>query len=288
MLKMKLIVATALALMAMGVVASTAAAENNVNGMPFWWHREASQGQAGQGKGTKLTETLLEQFKASSQEAKLKGKVVGVPVEITCALDATGSIFNNKSQGKFSDSGQIKVGFKFYGCHEGKKSGEECKVTVEQFATKAHILWKWDGSLKQLGPGNQRKLGQTPDGYVQLLPLDNVPKGEGTFTSLTFANGTTGTCLATGTFNVTGDTSFSIKPEQEGEFSKAFTLSFPGPALQHYQIPLNPQNQEFLHVGFAPGLRFGGNPAVFEVEVKGGFEGQGGKQQEVALYEEEP
>jgi len=277
MLKMKIIVATALALSVMGVVASAAASAAE-NGMPFWWAHEAGTSI----KGTKLSETALEQFKAAAQEAKLKGKIVGVPVETTCALNTTGSIYNNKSQGKLSDSGQIKIHFDLNHCHEGKKSEEECKITVEQFTTKAHILWKWDGSLKQLGSGNQRKLGQTPDGYVQLLPLDNAPKGEGVFTSLTFANGT-GTCLATGTVNITGDTSFSIKPEQEGEFSKAFTLRFPGPALQHYQIPLNSQKQEFLHVGFEPGLRFGGNPLVLEAEPRGEFE-----KQEVALYEEEP
>jgi hypothetical protein len=270
MSKIKIIASTALALMVLGMVSSaTASAAENENGMPFWWARPTGN----QGKGTKLSEASLVQFKSSAQEAKLKGKIVGVPVVLKCSLLAKGSIYNN------SNEGQVKVVSNFINCSEGTKTPEECKIKVNQVVTKAHLLWKWNGTKAQLvGPGSQRKLGQEPDGLFLGEELENTePKAESLFTEIIIENGT-GKCLATGTFTVKGDTSFYIKPEREGEFAKKFITTFPGPIMQHFQRLTNPK-----HVGIKIELIFAGNESIFTTESLGEFEGG----QEASIYEEE-
>ncbi len=263
--------AIALAFLALLAAGSLGASTANAFPGPFWHHRPAG----GKGEGEKIEAKSPEEFQGNGGTQILNGTLAGTSIEITAeAVQAKGIIYNNALQG------QIKVLLVYHHPKLVKPELKECEVKVgtnnEVSSVFGHLMWKWDGSQKQLKQTeSQKKLGQRVDGVA--LPIElkegssELPKG--TFTTFTLSGAGCG--VLAGTFEVKESQSVILTPENLEEWKTSLTTTFPGWKDQHWWNGTGVASTQAI------GLTFGGNSLTLtgsiNSEVVGG--------QEIAIFE---
>ena len=237
---------------------------------PFWRQRQVGES----GNGIKISAQSPEKFLSQGGTAKLSTSALGVT--INCAEGKNqGHIWNNTL------AGQAKLKIEFSKCKAEGANSAGCVVGEPiVFEVQFHLMWKWDGSLKQLKQGKQKSLGQKPDGFVYHFELgeQEKPKSEAEFVAIKLS-GCTFTAL-NGENKATGFESAEIKPEPE-IFTKEAIFSFtPGKHLQHFW-----DGKE--QVGLETEVSLAGFPSTFEFEDKiNSFQNPAtGGEQEVAIFE---
>lgn len=243
--------ACTLGLMALLLVGSYAASAAYAEAGPFWHHRALS----GSGEGSKIEENAPEEVKGEGGEQKLKGKVLGVAIEIKAAsVQVKAFIYNNSQQA------QSRLLLTY---HTLTVVGmPNCITTVGvQNTVKlyGHQAWKWNGTKTQLEQVKQRA-EQHPDWIFLPVELQAgataLPKA--VFAKFKFAskNSETEKCSLAGVEpEVTGSATGEIEPSQLETWSPTQTIKTPeGKQKQHFW-----NGKEA--VGVETGLLLGAEPA---------------------------
>jgi hypothetical protein len=225
--KVRLLVMGLLAVMALGMVASTAA---SARPGPFWWHRNAAK----EGEGVKLAENAIEQGKGESKETTFSTKVGGTPLTLAGQIKVKVDIWNVPQQG------QIKIQVQFDEVHPTELPNCNVTVTVPHDYY-GHLMWKYRGNKKELeqGPVGGQETVQGQEWDIAILPQQTVLgnhgfEGKNVFAELKFASTN---CGVFNSVKLTPEGVSGIQDQQLklGEFAKKLTVSFPGHEIwQHY------------------------------------------------------
>jgi hypothetical protein len=241
-----------LALMAVGSFTATAAAEPG----PFWHQRE--KGEKGEGK--KIEENPGLNVNGEGGPATLTGEPVkGTPVEIQAKITVVHiQIYNNPDQGQF------KFRITYFDPQLLKPALKPCEVKVgknNEVNVEGHLVWKWDGTEKQLlenPQANQKVDGIAVPLTTKIEGVKEIPKE--TFTTITLSG--SGCGVLAGTFNVSNTEAVEFAPDTLGVFETQLTASSHfGTFKQHFY---NQKEQ----IGTTTGLLFGGQPANLSQEDK--------------------
>lgn len=273
--KVRLVLGGLIALLAVSATISVSA---SAGPGPFWLQKKVNDCCSA---GWKITAQSPEKFQAKSGRSVLKAKIVAIPVEIICNKDrAGGIIYNNGLQG------QMKISVSFTECVVTGLKG--CTVAEPiQFNANGHLMWKWNGTPKQLSEQPQRE--QVPDllfygGEIQ-QGAKSLEEGK-EFVPIKISGET---CAVKETFVAKGFESADVTPwtmqfeNQMGpqtEFVERLFVGFtPGPHEQHFWNGLE-------QVGLRTALHLGVEPATFtSQEELGPFYTQKNEQQKVAISE---
>jgi hypothetical protein len=228
------------ALMAIGIFASTALAEPG----PWWHHRKSSS----EGNGLKIEKQAPETFSGEGTKTELIAKLGSGHTEfkIKCNIKTKGEIWNEPKQG------QGKVVAEYEKCVANSIEG--CNVTVAAPGPyQLFIVWKYAGNAKELENLPQLLQGQIPD--FLLLPPGVTMKTNGTeiepsekasFAKVLFAATKCG-AIAGLSGKAEGGTGFTSSVEAE-HFGKTATLTFPGGILKQHAWWQKPEGSDFLPI----------------------------------------
>jgi hypothetical protein len=258
-----------LALLAVMLAGSVMAATASAEPGPFWHHRAIG----GEGEGAKIEPAKPENFKGGGGVQTLKGEISGTPIEITSSqVQIKGAIFNLPSQG------QIKLEIVYNQPTLVKPVLKGCTVTVGPnnsniVQIKGHLMWKWDGSEKQLTEQPQEH--QKWDiGFTAIEPQQGETElKRGTFTVVNFTG--SGCGVLASKVAVTGSAVGIPSPSQLKEWSTSLAVRTVDvkKIQQHFW-----DGKEFQ--GTKLGLNFGPNEATLIGQTNVTAE-----QQEVAVFE---
>ena len=227
--KVRLLVVGLLAVMAIGMVASTAAMARPG---PFWWIRT----NAKEGEGKKLAEQSIEQGKGSGTGATFSTTLGGTPLALEGQAQLKFDIWNVPNQG------QIKIQIAFNNVQVIGMPGCTAGVQIPEDYI-GHLMWKYRGIAKELSQeGTQEENGQEWD--LVVAPARSILGAHGfthqgeepLFAKITILNNTK-LCgvLAGQATNVTGVSAFQDQQLKVGVFAKKATVTFPGHEIwQHY------------------------------------------------------
>jgi hypothetical protein len=286
MLVSRRIRATILGLLATTMVGFVMASSALAAAGPFWHHRPI--GETKNTTGEKIEPKAPENFTGVGGTQTILGEVGGAKIEIAApSVGVTGAIFNTAHQG------QAKAVITYKEPKLVKPELKECAVLIgtnNTVVAKGHLMWKWNGTKKQLETLPQ-VTEQTPDlVFTNVEPEEQKPavvedyRKIGTFTTITLKGAGCG--VLAGTFSIEGSESGIANQGKVEEFRKTLTgRTLPSESsinkeagegsgfLQHFW------NGE-AYQGIIIGLKFGGNPAnlIGQTEVEAA-------QQEVAVFE---
>jgi hypothetical protein len=262
--------AVMLGLLAVMLVGSVMAATATAGPGPFWYHREVG----GKGNGTKIAANSPESFRGTGGEQTLTSTFGTETVELRSrSVQVKGAIANGPLQG------QIKLEIIYSQPEVLKPTGKPCEVVIGEkniVVVKGHLMWKWNGEVKQLE--EQKQETQVPD--LVFTPAEllqgakELPKGE--FTKLNFKGGGCGPLV--GPQKVGGSEVGLPTPGTVGVFSTTLGVrTIPSGTVPHlWQHFWN----GFEFVGIKAGLEFASVAAnlVGQTEAKA-------EQQEVGVLE---
>lgn len=251
--------ATVLGLLAMLIAGAVASATASAGPGPFWYHRNNSTEN-----GLKVTAQAPETFSGEGGEQILKGTVSTTPVELKApGVKITGTIWNNNLQG------QIKLELKYppITIAEPKLKGCQAEAFTQAGAhnvvfAEGHLAWTWNGETKQLE--EQKQESQKPD-ILFVPPGTQIQQGateppKGVFANVKFTGSGCGVLI--GTFEVQGNTTGSLKPENVGTWSRELVVNTPeGKVKQHFWNGIK-------FIGVETGLIFAKNPSSLIGEDK--------------------
>jgi hypothetical protein len=226
--KVRLLVLSLLGVMAIGMIASTAAM---AKAGPYWWVRTG-----GLGEGSKLAENVIEQGTSSGLGTTFSTTISGNPLALEGQAQAKFDIWNIPAQG------QVKIQIAFSNVHVIGKPNCIVPIKVPEDYI-GHLMWKYQGIAKELSQvGTQEENGQEWD--VAIAPARSILGAHGythqgeepIFAKIEIPNNVTNCgVLAGGITNVTGVSAFQDQQLKVGQFAKNTTVSFPGHKVwQHY------------------------------------------------------
>ena len=260
--------AVMLGLLAVMLAGSVMAATASAGPGPFWYHRPVGAKEP----QLKVSANAPENFRGTGGEQTLVGTFGTESVEVRSkSVQVKGAISNGPFQG------QIKLEIIYLQPEVVKPAAKPCNVVVGAsniVAVKGHLMWKYNGVVKQLEEQKQEE--QTPE--IVFTPTElqqgatGLPKGE--FTSLTFKGAGCGV-LTGGARQISGSEVGFPSPSHVEEWSQKLSVrTVPGKELlQHFWNGAK-------NVEAKVGLEFTSNPAslIGQTEVTA-------EQQEIAVKE---